>query len=313
MRAYSLVVLTFLFCCLASAPAWTQEFQCVPCWYNFGKVEVGSSSSYSVKVSNLGHKTLSVTKAKSEGAFALGKVTLPLEIKPGTSVELPVIFTPTADGRTTSVLALTTNARHLPFDLHFAGSGTAAVTGAKLEVSPASLSFGNVGVGSNATLQATLTASHGSVTISSDRTTSSEFAIVGLTTPVTIASGKSIPVTIEFTPNGSGTDPAKVGFISNAVDSPTVEPVTGTGVAQGSFDVTLSWTGVKAAAGYNVFRSNAKTGPFDEINTALESSTSYTDNTVVAGSTYYYVTTAVNADGAQSPYSNVTEAVIPNN
>jgi len=48
------------------------------------------------------------------------------------------------------------------------------------------------------------------------------------------------------------------------------------------------------------------------INTALEASATYTDNTVVAGTTYYYVTTAVNAEGAESVYSNVAKAVIPN-
>ncbi len=63
--------------------------------------------------------------------------------------------------------------------------------------------------------------------------------------------------------------------------------------------------------GYNVLRGTAKTGPFHEINAALDSSTDYTDSTVVAGATYYYVTTAVNSKGEQSGYSNVTEAVIP--
>ena len=118
-------------------------------------------------------------------------------------------------------------------------------------------------------------------------------------------------MTIQFTPNGSGTDPAKVGFISNAADSPTIEAVTGTGLAKDSYSVSLSWRGVATAVGYNVFRGTAKSGPFDEINTALDSSTGYTDSTVVAGNTYYYVTTAVNSEGKQSGYSNVTEAVIP--
>jgi fibronectin type 3 domain-containing protein len=60
-----------------------------------------------------------------------------------------------------------------------------------------------------------------------------------------------------------------------------------------------------------VLRGTAKAGPFHEINTALDSSADYTDSTVDPGATYYYVTTAVNAQGEQSGYSNVTEAVIP--
>jgi fibronectin type 3 domain-containing protein len=48
------------------------------------------------------------------------------------------------------------------------------------------------------------------------------------------------------------------------------------------------------------------------INTALDSATTYNDNTVVSGTTYYYVVTAVNAESEDSGYSNQTEAVVPN-
>jgi fibronectin type 3 domain-containing protein len=47
------------------------------------------------------------------------------------------------------------------------------------------------------------------------------------------------------------------------------------------------------------------------INTSLDSSTNYTDSTVVSGTTYYYVTTEVNAQGQESGYSNVVKAAIP--
>jgi hypothetical protein len=168
-------------------------------------------------------------------------------------------------------------------------------------------------VGSSASLQATLTASNNAVTISSDQSTSSEFAILGLNLPAMIPAGQSVPVTFQFTPNASGTASAKAGFISNAADSPTVEQLTGTGVAQGSHNVYLSWDpGNGNPVGYNVYRGNAQAGPFQEINTALDASTNYTDYTVVSGATYYYVTTEVNAQGQESAYSNKVQAVIPN-
>jgi fibronectin type 3 domain-containing protein len=62
--------------------------------------------------------------------------------------------------------------------------------------------------------------------------------------------------------------------------------------------------------GYDVFRGTANGGPYQMIDT-LDASTTYTDGTVVSGTTYYYVVTAVNAEGQQSPYSNVAQAVIP--
>ena len=274
---------------------------------------MGDSSSYSIQITNTGHWKLSiVSKSKQGSAFSFGKFSLPLEIRPGASAQLPIIFKPRAQGHTAGVFefATTGQTHHLIMDV--SGVGEPAGANPKLGISPANLNFGDVTVGSSASLQAKLTASNASVTISSDQSKSSEFAIIGLSLPVTIPAGKSIPVTIEFRPTSSGEDPSKVGFISDAVDSPTVEPVTGTGVASGSHDVYLSWNTDKTAVGYNVYRGNAKAGPFEEINTALESATNYTDNTVVGGATYYYVTTAVNAQGEQSGYSNLAEAVIPN-
>jgi hypothetical protein len=281
-----------------------------PATLNFGSVSVGSSATRqaTLTASNGAVKLSSQQMTNSE--FAIVGLDLPVTIAEGKSISVTIQFTPAGSGAVSGQAEFASNAENSPSDQQLQGTGLAKASG-HLAVTPASLSFGSVNVGSSASLKATLTTSNAAVTISSDRSTTSEFAIVGLDLPVTIAAGKSIPVTIQFTPSGSGTDPAKVGFISSAADSPTLEPVTGTGVAQGSYSVSLSWSGDAGAAGYNVFRGTARAGPFHEINTTLDSSTSYTDSTVAAGNTYYYVTTAVNAQGAQSGYSNVTEAVIP--
>ncbi|MFY9703091.1 MAG: choice-of-anchor D domain-containing protein [Terriglobales bacterium] len=312
MRYFPLVFMVSLLCWLAPTSAWAQELECSPCTYNFGTVTVGSSASYSIQLNNTGHKELSITGMwKSGTPFSIGKFPLPVKIGPGKSFEVPIRFTPSANGQTDGVFYIVSNPGDHKLVIDASGTGESNAK-RQLGISPATLSFGNVAVGSSASLPATLTASHGAVTISSDRSTSSEFAILGVTLPVTIPAGKSIPVTIQFTPSSSGTDPAKVGFISNAEGSPTVAQVTGTGIAQGSSSVSLSWDGNGSAVGYNVFRSNSKAGPFEAINTALDASTSYTDSTVVAGTTYYYATTAVNAQGDQSAYSNISEVVIPN-
>jgi fibronectin type 3 domain-containing protein len=62
--------------------------------------------------------------------------------------------------------------------------------------------------------------------------------------------------------------------------------------------------------GYNVYRGGA-TGKYSRINPALDTGTTYTDYSVDAGETYYYVTTAVDEHGRESRYSNQTKAVIP--
>jgi hypothetical protein len=316
MRSFPLVrvllIVSSLFFWLAPAPAWAQELQCAPCTHAFGKIQIGSSSTYSIQLSNVGTKTLRIgSKSKQGSAFSFGTFPLPVKILPGASIQLPVIFTPTAEGYTTGVFILVSNDPNSPLNINVHGRGVSS-SSPQLGVSPATLNFGNVTVGSSASLQATLTASNAAVTISSDQSLSSEFVILGLNLPVTIPAGQSIPVTIQFTPNASGTGSSKAGFISNAANSPTVEQLTGTGVMQGSHSVDLSWDpGNGNPVGYNVYRGTAKAGPFQEINTALDASTSYTDSTVVSGATYYYVATEVNAQGQESAYSNVAQAVIP--
>ncbi len=313
MRSFSPVLIAGLLFWLVPAFASAQELRCKPCSHAFGNVQIGISSSYTIQLSNTGSEKLRITsKSKQGSAFSFGTFPLPVTIPPGASVELPVVFKPTAKGHTTGVFTLVSTAENSPLAIDVAGTGVAEAS-PKLAVSPATLSFGSVTVGSSASLQATLTAANAAVTISSDGSTSSEFVLSGLTLPATIAAGKSVAVTIKFTPNASGAAAGKAGFISNAASSPTVEQLTGTGVAQSSHYVSLSW---KAAGGnpvgYNVFRGTAKAGPFEQINAALDASTNYTDNTVVSGTTYYYVATAVNAQGRESAYSNIGEAVIPN-
>jgi len=140
----------------------------------------------------------------------------------------------------------------------------------------------------------------------------SEFSLLGLVPPVTIFSGTSLPVQVKFTPGQSGSASGNAEFISNAVVSPVVEQLTGTGVAQNSHSVTLTWQDAGSGiVGYNIYRGTVHGGPYQKINNALEATTSYVDYSVSSGSTYFYVTTAVDSSGAESGYSNETKAVIP--
>ena len=75
--------------------------------------------------------------------------------------------------------------------------------------------------------------------------------------------------------------------------------------------VSLTWmpsssTGVS----YNVYRGTVSGGPYNLLKSGV-SSTAYTDSNVQSGSTYYYVTTAVDGSGLQSVYSDEAQAVIP--
>jgi hypothetical protein len=167
-------------------------------------------------------------------------------------------------------------------------------------------------VGSRASLQLTLSASNGSVTISSAQVNSSEFRLPGLSLPLTIAAGQNVQVTVRFSPNASGTASGKLTLSSNADNSPNTVPLSGVGVVAGSHSVDLSWDPSNhPVIGYNVYRGGTKGGPYKKINSVLEASTNYTDSTVTAGATYYYVATAVDVNDMESSYSNEAKVVIP--
>jgi ASPM-SPD-2-Hydin domain-containing protein len=308
MAKLPLISAALLLFSLIPNQAWTQQLTSKPTNHRFGRVEVGTSKTLSVQLTNTGAKSLTISSKSKQGSeFWFGKFALPITIRPGKSVLVPILFKPTVLGPVTGSFTLLSNAIDKSISIPVAGTGSPVLT-----VSPSTLSFANVTLGKSATLAATLAASHGNVTISSDQLNSSEFTVVGLNLPVTIKSGKTLQITLRFTPNQSGAASGKVGYYSNAVLSPTVEQLAGSGVATGSHSADLTWQeGDSTVVGYNIYRGTVHGGPYHRINTALDASTNYTDLTVVAGATYYYVTTAVSGSGVESSHSNEARAVIP--
>jgi hypothetical protein len=195
--------------------------------------------------------------------------------------------------------------------LNIALSATGTAPG-QLAVSPSSLSFGNLAVGSSASLNGSLTASGASLTITSASLNNSEFALSGISLPATLTAGQSTPFTVTFTPQASGATSASLSFSSNASDSSIVQSMTGTGTAAIQHTVDLTWAGSANAVGYNMYRGTVSGGPYTMINTSMDGTTAYADNTVASGQTYYYVAAAVDGSSNESGYSNETQAVIPN-
>lgn len=85
----------------------------------------------------------------------------------------------------------------------------------------------------------------------------------------------------------------------------------GGGGGTGAHSVSLSWSPSTSSnvVGYNVYRGSI-TGSYGLLN-SMNPTTTYTDTTVQNGETYFYVVTAVDSAGAESPYSNTAKAIIP--
>ena len=275
----------------------------------FGSVQVGNRANLSATLTNSGGSTLTISQANLTGAvFSVSGLTLPLTLTANQSVTFTATFAAANAGAVSGGLSVVSNASNSPLNIALSGTGTAA---GQVAVSPTSLSFGNVAVGSNSALSGKLTASGASVAIASASVNSSEFVLSGISLPATLAAGQSTPFTVTFTPGASGAASASLSFTSNAANSPAVQTMTGTGTAAVEHTVDLTWNASTNAVGYNIYRSSVSGGPYSMINTALDSTTAYTDSTVVSGQTYYYVATAVNSESQESVYSDQATAVIP--
>jgi Abnormal spindle-like microcephaly-assoc'd, ASPM-SPD-2-Hydin len=189
-----------------------------------------------------------------------------------------------------------------------------------------SLTFGTVTVGNSSSQTVTVTASVASVTITQANITGDGFSVIAPTLPTTLMAGESASFTVEFTPSVAGSVTGSVSLVSNAGNSPPTIAVSGTGADMAPpppppsspppppLSVALSWDASPSddVAGYYVYRGTQSGGPYERLAPLLIPTTTYTDSSVSAGTTYYYVVTAVDGQGLESIYSNEASATITN-
>jgi len=284
----------------------------VPASVSFSNVTVGVTNTQSVTIRNAGTASLNVTQATLAGTgFSLTGLTVPLSIAAGGSSVFTIGFTPASASSFSGTLTLVSNAPTSPLVVALAGTGVSPTL--LITPTPTSLSFGSVNTGTS-TMQAVTLANTGnaSVTISQLAETGAGYTVSGCATPVTLAAGASTSFNVTFDPATTGSLSGNVTVTSNASNSPQVVSLSGTGTAPASYSVGLSWTPSSSSySGFNVYRGSQSGGPYAKVNASLVPSASYSDPSVVAGDTYYYVATEVDTTGVESAYSTQVSAVIP--
>jgi hypothetical protein len=276
----------------------------------FATVQVGITQSQTQRLTNSGGSPIHIATASVTGAgFATSGLSVPTTLNAGQTLTFSVTFTPAAAGAVTGSLALTADGSVPKLSVSLSGTGGAP---GQLAASPASPNFGSVTVGTPQAQAGSLVASGASVTVSSVVSNNPEFVVSGLSLPVTIASGQTVPFTLTFTPQASGAASSTITFTSNATNSPATQAASGTGTAPPQHSVSLAWTAsTSTVAGYNVYRGTQSGGPYAIINGSTDTSTTYTDSSVQGGHTYYYVVTAVDGSGNESVNSNQAQAMVP--
>jgi glycosidase len=90
----------------------------------------------------------------------------------------------------------------------------------------------------------------------------------------------------------------------NADLTPPVAPTDLMITAEGNRELSLAWSAVAGAAGYNLYRSPVSGGGWVKVNSVLLGAASYVDAGLANAQTYFYVATVLDNAGNESAYSN---------
>jgi len=299
-----------------SATATSSTLSATPASVGFGNVVVGSNTTQTIRLQNIGTAQVTISSvASSVGTVVVSGMTLPVSLAPATSATFTAAYKPTTAGSLAGKITVTSNAVGSPATINL--SGTAAAGTVQLTPSTSSLSFGSVTVGSSGASQLTVTSTgNQNVNISSASVTGTGFVLGTSAANVILDPSQSQAYTVNFNPKAAGSASGTLTITSNAANSPLKIPLAGSGTAAPTSTPTvlLSWnSSTSSVVGYYVYRSSKTSGPYTQLNSAPETSPTYSDATVASGQVYYYVVTAVNSSNIQSAYSNQVSVSIPSN
>jgi len=224
--ALVVVLLVCVSACASSFAARKQRQLAAPNSVDFGNITVGSSSTQSLTVTNMGASITTISGATvTGGGFSFKGPLFPLDLQPAQSASFSVSFLPSAPGSVQGSLSLSSKQGSVAISL--AGTGIQPA----ISIAPSSLSFGNVALG--VTSSQTITLSNpGNATLDITQFTApgAGFSLSGLSVPLTLTPGQTAKFSVSFTPSAAGSQTSSVALVSNAPTSPLRLPLSGAGV-----------------------------------------------------------------------------------
>ena len=285
--------------------------------FNFNTVVIGKSATQALHIANTGAAPLtldSVTLKSSQ--FSLTGPSVPRTILPAQKVDYTLTFEPSVAGNATAAIQIASNASNSPAAVSLAGVAEKAF--AALQVTPSSISFGNQKLQATATQNVTLKNTGDiSITISGVTSAGAGFGYSSLSPGSTLTPNQSLTFQVWFRPQTGGSASGHISILSSNLSTPASIDVSGAGETTSGtssappvqHSVALSWD--PSASSVTVYRVYRDDGSGFIPLTSVIANLTYTDATVVSGTTYHYAVTAVDAVGDESSFSNQATAVIP--
>jgi hypothetical protein len=208
-----------------------------PSSLTFPSEPVGTTSpAQTATLSNGTASAISITAVTTSGDFHLASDGCGTSLAAGASCTVSITFTPTAAGTRTGTLAISDSAGTQSTSL--TGTGGTSSTGG-VTVSPTSLNFGSVAVGTTSSAQSVVltNGTTSAITVKGAGITA-PFAIASFGCGTTLAAGASCTTTIVFKPTATGTFTGTFS-IGDSAGNQSVS-LTGTGGTTTGGSVTLS-------------------------------------------------------------------------
>ncbi len=198
---------------------------------DFGLVAVKASVTKQVTVT--AKRSVRLTKINTDAPFKAGKVKLPVTLKAGASLTVPVTYRPTSPVSESGAISFVTTTGTFAFDLHGAGSEDGLLS------DPSTLGFGEVPVGGRVTLDASITNSGATTTTITGATgPKGPFSTDALpSTGTKLGAGNSVSVPISFAPTAAGKFSTTL-VVKSSTGNVTV-PITGTSI-KGASRLTIT-------------------------------------------------------------------------
>jgi len=195
----------------------------------FGKKVLGTTSTAKVvKLTNTGASTLNISNVNINGDFTIASKTCGMTVAPGASCAVSVTFTPTLIGVRHGTLTFTDNAPTSPQTVTLSGTGT------QISLSPVSLNFGTVAVGTTSAAKSVIVTNVGTTpvtftAISVAGTNPGDYQISANTCSTSLAARGSCAVSVRRKPTAVGTRKATLSVVDNGGGSPQTASLNGVG------------------------------------------------------------------------------------
>ncbi|HEY6293675.1 MAG TPA: choice-of-anchor D domain-containing protein, partial [Terriglobia bacterium] len=255
-----------------------------PATVTFTSQNIGTTSApETVTLTNIGTTSVSVSSIATALPFAETN-TCSSSLNAGASCTASITFTPTTPGASTGSLTATDGAVGSPQVVSLSGSST----GSFVSLSPASLNFGSVNVGSVSSKQSVTLTNTGNATLNiTSISTSGDYSESSNQCGSSLAPAASCTINVTFKPTAGGTRSGTLSVTDNAYGSPQTVSLTGIGLApqvqlspasltfglqvvnttSPAQKVTLTNTGTAALTINSIALNGSNPGSFAETNT----------------------------------------------